>query len=77
MSMRSAPGGSWLRIASSLVRTWNPTASKSVPQSNEISICAWFSLDVELISWMPLSVASASSTGRVICSSISWGVEPA
>ena len=74
--MRSAPGGSWLRTASSLVRTSKPAVLMSVPQAKRIRSVRLVPLDVERISSMPGSVASASSIGRVISSSVSSGVEP-
>ena len=74
--MRSAVFGSCARTESSLLRTSNPAVLMSVPQAKRISKRASWSLEVERISSMPGSVASASSMGRVISSSVSSGVEP-
>ena len=61
--MRSAVFGSCARTESSLLRTSKPAVLMSVPQAKRISKRASWSLDVERISSMPGSVASASSMG--------------
>jgi hypothetical protein len=74
--MRSADLGSCARTESSLARTSKAAVLMSVPQAKRISKRESSSLDVERISSMPGSVASASSMGRVISSSVSSGVDP-